>query len=114
MPSTKILTFYRKAAFDIDLQYADPSGLPGKMNPWIGRYTIKNVKPADDGDFAVVKVKARMNLHGVLNVESAYIIAEEEVEEVIKEDKKEEKKENKKDAKKDEKDKDPEVPIYII
>jgi len=114
VPSTKILTFYRKAAFDIDLQYADPSGLPGKMNPWIGRYTIKNVKPADDGDFAVVKVKARMNLHGVLNVESAYIIAEEEVEEVIKEDKKEDKKENKKDAKKDEKDKDPEVPIHII
>lgn len=111
VPSTKILTFYRKAAFDVDLQYADPSSLPGKMNPWIGRYTIKNVKPADDGDFAVVKVKARMNLHGVLNVESAYIIAEEEVEEVIKEDKKEEKKENKKDAKKDEKNKDPEVPI---
>jgi heat shock protein 4 len=109
VPSTKILTFYRKSAFDIDLQYADPSGLPGKMNPWIGRYTIKNVTPAEDGDFAVVKVKARMNLHGVLNVESAYIVAEEEVEEVIKEEKKEEKKDAKKDAKKDDKDKDPDV-----
>lgn len=109
VPSTKILTFYRKAPFDVDIQYADPSALPGKMNPWIGRYTIKNVKPAGDGDFSVVKVKARMNLHGVLNVESAYIVAEEEVEEVIKEDKKEEKKESKKEAKKDEKDKDPDV-----
>src|SRR5271155_3754428 len=50
-----------------------------------------------------------MNLHGVLNVENAYIVAEEEVEEVIKEEKKEEKKDAKKENKKDEKDKDPDV-----
>jgi heat shock protein 4 len=107
VPSTKILTFYRKGPFDVEIAYADPSGLPGKINPWVGRYTIKNVTPAADGDFSVVKVKARMNLHGVLNVESAYIVAEEEVEEVIKEDKKEEKK---KDTKKDKQEnKDPEV-----
>jgi heat shock protein 4 len=109
VPSTKILTFYRKGPFDIDLQYADPAGLPGKMNPWIARYTIKGVTPSADNDFSVVKVKARMNLHGVLNVENAYIVAEEEVEEVIKEEKKEEKKDVKKENKKDEKDKDPDV-----
>jgi heat shock protein 4 len=109
VPSTKILTFYRKGPFDIDLQYADPAGLPGKMNPWIARYTIKGVTPSADNDFSVVKVKARMNLHGVLNVENAYIVAEEEVEEVIKEEKKEEKKDAKKENKKDEKDKDPDV-----
>jgi heat shock 70kDa protein 4 len=106
VPSTKILTFYRKAPFDVEVAYADPAGLPGKVNPWVGRYTIKNVKPAADGDFSVVKVKARMNLHGVLNVESAYIVAEEEVEEVIKEDKKEEKKDEKKENKKEKKDPD--------
>jgi heat shock 70kDa protein 4 len=113
VPSTKILTFYRKSPFDIELTYATPEGLPGKMNPWIGRYTIKNVTPAADGDFSVVKVKARMNLHGVLNVESAYIVAEEEVDEIIKEDKKEEpKKENKKEeTKKDDTEKDPDVPF---
>jgi len=116
VPSTKILTFYRKNPFDIELAYANPEGLPGKMNPWIGRYTIKNVTPAADGDFSVVKVKARMNLHGVLNVESAYIVAEEEVEEVIKEEKKEEpKKENKKEQpKKDDKEKDADVLIIHI
>jgi heat shock 70kDa protein 4 len=115
VPSTKILTFYRKSPFDIDLQYAEPGLLPGKMNPWIGRYTIKNVTPAADGDFSVVKVKARLNLHGVLNVESAYIVAEEEVEEVIEEEKKpaekEKKKETKKEEKKDDKEKDPDVII---
>lgn len=105
VPSTKILTFYRKEAFDIDLAYAQPEYLPGKMNPWIGRYTIKNVTPTADGELSVVKIKARMNLHGVLNVESAYIVAEEEVEEPIKEEKKEEKKEAK-DEKKENKDPD--------
>jgi len=95
IPSTKILTFYRKNTFDVELRYADSKGLPGKLNPWIGLYTIKNVTPADDGELSVVKVKARMNLHGVLNLESAYIVADEEVEEVIKEeDKKEKKDEN--------------------
>jgi heat shock protein 4 len=112
VPSTKILTFYRKAPFDVEIAYADPSGLPGKINPWVGRYTIKNVTPAADGDFSVVKVKARMNLHGVLNVENAYIVAEEEVEEPIKEEKKEEKKESKKDKKEN---KDPDVlPLFTI
>ena len=109
IPSTKILTFYRKDPFDIEIAYAEPVGLPGKINPWIGRYTIKNVVPGADGGFSIVKVKARMNLHGVINVENAYIVAEEEVEEVIKEDKKEEKKDAKKENKKEEKDKDPDV-----
>jgi heat shock 70kDa protein 4 len=110
VPSTKILTFYRKAPFDIELSYANPEGLPGKINPWIGRYMIKNVTPAADGGLSVVKVKARMNLHGVINVENAYIVAEEEVEEVVKEEKKEEeKKETKKETKKEDKDKDPDV-----
>jgi heat shock 70kDa protein 4 len=101
IPSTKVLTFYRKNTFDIELKYADPKGLPGKMNPWVGLYTIKNVTPAEDGELSVVKIKARMNLHGVLNLESAYIVAEEEVEEVIKEEKKEEKKESKAEKKDD-------------
>ena len=109
VPSTKILTFYRKEPFYVEIAYADPSGLPGKINPWIARYMIKNVTPAADGGLSIVKVKARMNLHGVINVESAYIVAEEEVEEVIKEEKKEEKKEAKKENKNDEKDKDPDV-----
>lgn len=109
MPNTKILTFYRREPFDIDLSYADPDGLPGKINPWIANYTIKNVVPDAHGDLSIVKVRARFNIHGVVNVESAYIVAEEEVEEVIKEEKKEEKKETKKEPKKDEKDADPNV-----
>jgi len=103
VPSTKILTFYRKKPFDLEVRYAEPESLPGKINPWIGRYTVKNVQPRSDGDYSIVKVKARINLHGIVNVENAYIVEEEEVEEPIKEEKKEEKKDEKSDKSKDDK-----------
>lgn len=85
VPSTKILTFYRKEAFTLTANYTTPSELPGVTSPWVGSYTIKNVTPTSTGDFSIVKVKARLNLHGILNVESAYVVEEVEVEEVIPE-----------------------------
>ncbi|KAL1607956.1 adenyl-nucleotide exchange factor sse1 [Paraconiothyrium brasiliense] len=89
MPSTKILTFYRKHAFDLEAKYAKPEQLPGKTNPWIGRFSVKGVKEDPKGDFMICKLKARLNVHGVLNVESGYYVEEVEVEEPIPEEKKE-------------------------
>ncbi|KAL2206611.1 heat shock protein 70 [Sarocladium strictum] len=86
LPSTKILTFYRKQPFDLEARYAQPDELPGKMNPWIGRFSVKNVKSEGADDFMVCKLKARVNIHGVLNVEQGYYVVEEEVEEEVKED----------------------------
>ena len=86
VPSTKILTFYRKEPFSLQATYVDPKNLPGKVSPWIATYTIKDVTPTSTGDFSLVKVKARVNLHGVLNVEAAYTMEEVEVEEVIPEE----------------------------
>lgn len=85
MPSTKILTFYRKNAFDLEAKYAKPEQLPGKANPWIGRFSVKGVKEDPKGDFMICKLKARLNIHGVLNVESGYFVEEVEVEEPIPE-----------------------------
>jgi heat shock protein 4 len=93
MPSTKILTFYRKHPFDLEARYAKPEQLPGKMNPWIGRFTVKGVKEDPKGDFMICKLKARLNVHGVLNVESGYYVEETEVEEPIPESPSAEKKE---------------------
>lgn len=84
MPSTKILTFYRKQVFDLEAKYAKPDLLPGSTDPWIGRFAVKGVK-ADD--FMVCKLKARLNVHGILNVESGYHVEDVEVEEPIPEDK---------------------------
>ncbi|KAG9774470.1 Heat shock protein hsp88 [Exophiala dermatitidis] len=81
MPSTKILTFYRKQPFDLEARYAKPELLPGKINPWIGRFSVKGVKADEKDDFMICKLKARMNLHGILNVESGYYVEDVEVEE---------------------------------
>ncbi|THW23920.1 heat shock protein 70 [Aureobasidium pullulans] len=83
MPSTKILTFYRKQAFDLEAKYAKPETLPGKMNPWIGRFSVKGVKADEKDDFMICKLKARLNLNGILNVESGYYVEDMEVEEPI-------------------------------
>ncbi|KAL9136139.1 MAG: hypothetical protein Q9175_002655 [Cornicularia normoerica] len=102
MPSTKILTFYRKQPFDLEAKYAKPEMLPGKMNPWIGKFSVKGVKASGDDDFMICKLKARLNLHGVLNVESGYYVEDVEIEEPIPEEKEGEKKDaDKKDEKKD-------------
>lgn len=92
MPSTKILTFYRKQPFDLEAQYAKPDQLPGKTNPWIGRFSVKEVKADAKDEFMICKLKARLNLHGVLNVETGYCIEEIEVDEPISEEKEGEKK----------------------
>lgn len=106
MPSTKILTFYRKHPFDLEARYAKPDMLPGKINPWIGRFSVKGVK-ADSStveEFMICKLKARLNQHGVLNVESGYYVEDVEIEEPIPDEKEAEKtdaKENKEGEKKD-------------
>nr|POE94386.1 heat shock protein hsp88 [Quercus suber] len=91
MPSTKILTFYRKQPFDLEAKYAKPEGLPGKTNPWIGRFSVKGVKADNKDDFMICKLKARLNLHGVLNVEQGYYVEEQEIEEPVPEAKDEKK-----------------------
>jgi len=86
MPSTKILTFYRKQPFDLEARYAKPELLPGGVKPWIGRFSVKGVKPDSKNDFMVCKLKARVNLHGILNMESGYAVEDIEVEEPVPEE----------------------------
>lgn len=89
LPSTKILTFYRKQAFDLEARYTEPEHLPGKISPFIGRFSVKGVKATGGPeDFMICKLKARVNIHGVLNVESGYYVEDQEVEEEIKDDEK--------------------------
>jgi len=101
MPSTKILTFYRKEPFQLEARYAKPELLPGGIKPWIGRFSVKGVKADSKDDFMICKLKARLNLHGILNVEQGYYVEDMEIEEPIPEDKDAEKKDDKKDDKKD-------------
>ncbi|KAM7196413.1 Heat shock protein 70 family [Naviculisporaceae sp. PSN 640] len=89
LPSTKILTFYRKQPFDLEARYTEPEHLPGKISPFIGRFSVKGVKATGGPeDFMICKLKARVNIHGVLNVESGYYVEDQEIEEEIKDDEK--------------------------
>jgi heat shock protein 4 len=84
IPSTKVLTFYRKEPFDIEATYSEPSLLPGGINPWVAKFTAKSVNPSGpSADAACVKLKTRLNLHGVLSFEAAYIEEVEEKEEAM-------------------------------
>ncbi|XP_031104810.1 heat shock 70 kDa protein 15 [Ipomoea triloba] len=87
IPSVKALTFYRSGTFSIDVQYADVSELQAPSK--ISTYTIGPFQSAK-GERAKLKVKARLNLHGIVSVESATLLEEEEVEvPVVKEQLKE-------------------------
>ncbi|KAJ7198776.1 heat shock protein 70 family [Mycena pura] len=83
LPSTKVLSFYRRDTFDLEAVYADPAGLPGGINPWVGRITIKEVPADPKGDSTCVRVKTRVNQHGIMSFEGAYVEEVEDKEEVV-------------------------------
>ncbi|KAM7483731.1 hypothetical protein LguiB_008314 [Lonicera macranthoides] len=77
IPSIKALTFYRSGTFTIDVQYADLSELQAPAK--ISTYTIGPFQ-STKSERAKVKVKVRLNLHGIVSIESATLLEEEEVE----------------------------------
>jgi len=87
IPSIKALTFFRSGTFTVDVQYADVSELqaPAKISSYtIGPFQLTK------SERAKVKVKVRLNLHGIVSIVSATLLEEEEVEvPVVKEPAKE-------------------------
>ena len=81
IPSTKVLSFYRKEPFDIEAVYSQPDLLPGTISPWVGKFTAKEVPVSPNGDATCVKLRTRLNLHGIMSFESAYVEEIEEKEE---------------------------------
>eukprot|EP00250_Pteridium_aquilinum_P013504 c21375_g1_i1 orf=501-3035(-) len=79
VPSTKMLTFYRASTFNIDVLYADMHDLPPGTSQKINTFTIGPFQPSK-AEKAKIKVKIRLNLHGIVSIESATMIEEEEVD----------------------------------
>ncbi|KAJ4959431.1 hypothetical protein NE237_026542 [Protea cynaroides] len=87
IPSVKALTFYRSETFTVDVHYADVSELQAPEK--ISTYMIGPFQ-ASKGERAKLKLKVRLNLHGIVSVESATLLEEEDVEvPVVKEPAKE-------------------------
>ncbi|XP_068187462.1 heat shock 70 kDa protein 4a [Antennarius striatus] len=72
-PFSKMLTFFRNEPFSLEAYYSNPKELP-YPNTSIGQFLIQNVAPQASGESAKVKVKVRVNVHGVFSVSSASLI----------------------------------------
>ncbi|THU61161.1 hypothetical protein C4D60_Mb07t20370 [Musa balbisiana] len=80
IPSVKALAFYRSSTFIVDVVYADVGDMqvPAK----ISTYTIGPFQTSKD-ERAKLKVKVWLNLHGIVSIEPATMLEEEEVEVAI-------------------------------
>jgi len=82
MNMIKLLTFFRKGPFEIKAQFADDGPLLPKTGKDLGTWRIDvPVQSADQK----IKVRAKMNLHGMFTIEAAQMVEEEEYEETVKE-----------------------------
>nr|AXU24961.1 heat shock protein 70-7 [Cyrtorhinus lividipennis] len=71
VPFSKMLTFYRKDTFNIKAFYNCDVPYPDKE---IGQFVIKDVKPTPEGESSKIKIKARVNLHGIFAITSATLV----------------------------------------
>ncbi|KQK07192.1 heat shock 70 kDa protein 15 [Brachypodium distachyon] len=77
IPSIKALTFYRSNTFAVDVLNVDTDDM--QITQKISTYTIGPFQ-SSKGDKAKLKVKVRLNIHGIVSLESATMLEEEEVE----------------------------------
>ncbi|KAL6607734.1 hypothetical protein ACP70R_040797 [Stipagrostis hirtigluma subsp. patula] len=77
IPSVKALTFYRSSTFEVDVLYVDTGDL--QIQQKISTYTIGPFQ-SSKGEKAKLKVKVRLNIHGIVTVDSATMLEEEGVE----------------------------------
>jgi len=89
VPCTKMLTFYRKETFSLTAAYDSSVTLPNGFPTKLAEFTVSDIPPRaanEDGKVepAKIKVKLRLDLHGLLTLESAVAIEEQEVIEEVK------------------------------
>ncbi|XP_071380984.1 heat shock 70 kDa protein 4b isoform X5 [Centroberyx affinis] len=72
-PFSKVLTFFRKEPFSLEAYYNCPKELP-YPDPTIGQFLIQKVVPQASGESSKVKVKVRVNIHGIFSVSSASLV----------------------------------------
>uniref|UniRef100_A0A034VZY9 Heat shock 70 kDa protein 4 n=1 Tax=Bactrocera dorsalis TaxID=27457 RepID=A0A034VZY9_BACDO len=76
-PFSRLLTLNRKEPFSMTVQYAQSIPFP---DPVIGKWFIKDVKPNERGEHQEVKVKVRINHHGLVLISSASLVDKKEEE----------------------------------
>ncbi|XP_063161781.1 heat shock protein 105 kDa [Candoia aspera] len=79
-PFSKVLTFYRKGPLELQAFYSDLSSVPYPEKK-IGKYIIQNIATQNDGEKTKVKVKVRINTHGIFSVSTASMVEQMKTEE---------------------------------
>ncbi|CAF0905146.1 unnamed protein product [Rotaria sp. Silwood1] len=77
IPSTKILSFYKKEPLTISARYSYPNDIPFSESR-IGQYTIDQIRAQPDGTPSKIKVKVRLNRHGIFEITQASIVDKNE------------------------------------
>lgn len=85
-PFSRLLTLNRREPFAMTVAYAQEIPYP---DPVIGKWYIKDVKPTEHGEPQEVKVKVRVNNHGLVLISGASLVDKKvEIEEMqVNEDK---------------------------
>ncbi|XP_070402855.1 heat shock 70 kDa protein 4L isoform X2 [Nothobranchius furzeri] len=78
-PFSKVITFHKKEPFDLEAFYSSPQELP-YLDQRIGCFSVQNVVPQPDGNSSKVKVKVRINIHGIFSVSNASLIEKQKGE----------------------------------
>lgn len=73
VPFAKMLTFYRKEPFQLRASYS-PSEEVLEAHRHIGSFNIDKVVPQASGEKSKLKIKLRVNIHGILSVVSATMV----------------------------------------
>ena len=73
IPSTKMLSFYKKEPLTVEARYSYPNDIPFSESR-IGQYTIEQIQPQADGTPSKIKVKVRLNRNGIFDVTQASLI----------------------------------------
>ncbi|XP_038945081.1 heat shock protein 105 kDa isoform X1 [Rattus norvegicus] len=79
-PFSKVLTFLRRGPFELEAFYSDPQAVP-YPEAKIGRFVVQNVSAQKDGEKSKVKVKVRVNTHGIFTISTASMVEKVPTEE---------------------------------
>ncbi|OMO76763.1 Heat shock protein 70 family [Corchorus capsularis] len=78
-PSVKILTLHRTNTFHMEAFYANPNELPSGLSPHINTFTIGPIP--SHTNMAKVRVRVKLNLHGIVILDSASLLMEDHMDE---------------------------------
>lgn len=77
IPSTKILSFYKKEPMTLTARYSYPNDIP-YSEARIGQYTIEKIQAQPDGTPSNINVKVRLHRDGTFDITHASIVESKE------------------------------------